>query len=120
MDILRKNEQSQFIAQDKAIVKEIASPRNSNITNLSLAEVMIRPGDSVLAHYHVESEELFYVLRGVGTMTVDVESCSIGEGDAVVVPPGSTHCVRNDGKSDLIMLVICSQYYRDEDQMIVD
>ena len=118
MEIIRKSDCSKFISQDKAIVKEIVSPRNSVIKNQSLAEVTIRPGHSILEHYHVKSEELFYILQGEGLISVEGETCSVSEGDVVAVLPGMIHKVKNDGKTDLIMLVACSPSYCDDDQVL--
>ena len=120
MEIIHKNDRSSFISQDKAYVKEIASPRNSGVKQCSLAEVTIKPGNSVLEHYHKESEELFYILHGQGVMSVEGETCSVSEGDTVIVLPGMVHKVKNVGDKDLVMLVMCSPSYRDEDQVISD
>lgn len=118
MEIIRRNDRLKFISQDKAIVKEIVSPRNSVVKNHSLAEVTIRPGRSILEHYHVESEELFYILQGEGSISVEGETCLLGEGDVVAILPGKIHKVKNDGKTDLIMLVVCSPSYCDDDQVL--
>ncbi len=120
MEIIRKSDRASFIGQDKALVKEIASPRNTGMKNQSVAEVTIKPGDSVLEHYHIRSEELFYILEGEGLMTVEGESGSVGKGDAVAVFPGMAHKVKNTGDNDLVMLVMCSPSYCDEDQVISD
>ena len=120
MEIIHKNDRSRFIAQDEARVIEIASPRNSMAKNLSFAEVVIYPGHSVLAHYHKQSEELFYILQGKGQFYAAGKQCLVDEGDTIIIPAGEKHQVVNGSDENLIMLVVGSPAYRDEDQVIID
>ena len=82
-----------------------------------MAEVRLLTGNSVLEHHHVESEELFYILQGKGLIAVDGEIDAACEGDAFIVKPGMNHKITNQGNEELIMLVVCSPAYRDEDQV---
>lgn len=42
-------------------------------------------------HYHRQMTELYYVLSGKGTMTLDGETYSIQAGDIVLIRPGVWH-----------------------------
>ena len=56
MEILKTKDCPKFISQDKAIVQEIVSNRNSSAKNQSLAKVTIQPGNSVFEHYQKKAE----------------------------------------------------------------
>ncbi len=119
MEIIKIKSCPEFVAQDQAIVREIVSPQNSSVKNQSLAEVTIPSGSSILEHYHIKTEELYYVISGEGQMCVEGELRTIGTGGAVVILPGQRHKVSNIGRIDLVMLVACAPAYQDEDQVIV-
>jgi len=119
MEIIKIKNCPKFIAQDQAIVREIVSPRNSSVKNQSMAKVTIPHGSSILEHYHIKTEELYYVISGEGQMVIEGEFRTIGKGDAVVISPGQRHKVSNNGKIDLVMLVTCAPAYQNEDQVIV-
>ncbi len=42
-------------------------------------------------HRHVKTEEIYYILAGQGLMRVEEESCEVGPGDAIAIPPGASH-----------------------------
>jgi mannose-6-phosphate isomerase-like protein (cupin superfamily) len=47
--------------------------------------------DSSRYHYHQKMTELYYVLSGGGTITLDGEKHPIQEGDIVLIRPGVRH-----------------------------
>ena len=64
-----------------------------------------RPGAVVSAHRH-EYPEVFVVLDGEVTFTVDGESLPASGGQVVVVPAGATHGFTNPGPRTLEMVSI--------------
>lgn len=59
-------------------------------------------------HTHDDEEEIFYVLEGVGEVTIDGENFRVEAGTSVFVPPGKTHGIRNAGDTPLkYMVIIC-------------
>jgi mannose-6-phosphate isomerase-like protein (cupin superfamily) len=65
--------------------------------------VTIYPGGSVPIHEHDE-EEVYIILSGIGKMTVGDEIRSVKKGDAVYIPPGYIHSLKNIGAEDMEML----------------
>ncbi len=119
MKIINRNDCSEFVAQDKAMVRELVSPRNSSIKNQSIAEVRIPSGESVLEHFHEKTEEVYYILSGRGQMHLEGETETVGSGDAIIILPGQRHKIANHCKEDLVMLVVCSPSYTDDDQILL-
>ena len=60
------------------------------------------PGDDLADNW----EELYYVLSGSGTITIDGASHAIGEGDAVLVPTDTDHGLYATGDEPLKILLV--------------
>lgn len=65
--------------------------------------VDIYPNGSVPLHDH-EEEEVYLILSGTGEMIVGEESRPVRTGDAVYIPPGKPHCLKNTGAENMQML----------------
>jgi mannose-6-phosphate isomerase-like protein (cupin superfamily) len=111
MEIRNQDGIEPFVGDDGAIVRELASPRNSCLTSHSLAEIRHPPGTASDEHYHTEAEEVYYVLTGSGAVRIDSETHDLGPGDVVVIVPGQRHKVRQTGEDDLVLLVTCVPAY---------
>jgi len=68
--------------------------------------LMLPPKTSVGLHEHGKDEEMYIILKGEGTMTVDGEVRKVKKGDMILTHPGSTHGCKNDSDRDLIILVV--------------
>ena len=118
MEVIHRLTCVPFVAQDDAIIRELCSPRNSSVRNQSVAEATIPPGGYVREHYHRTTEELYYVLSGIGRMRIDGETREVAAGDLVVILPGKRHRIDNLGKDSLVLIVTCSPPYTVEDQVM--
>lgn len=119
MEIVNRNRAKPFITKDTAEIREILSPSNSSIKKQSLAEAKLAPGKTTEEHYHVQMEEIYYVLRGKGKMTIEEEVREVKAGDAIVILPGKRHRLGNIGNSDLVFLCCCTPAYTHEDTILV-
>ncbi len=54
-------------------------------------------------HYHERTDEVYYVIRGQGTMVLDDEEIELHEGVVVYVPRG----VKHKAGGDLTVLTVC-------------
>lgn len=102
-------------APDGALIRELASPHNSGLTRHSFAEITHPQGTASDEHYHLEAEEVYYVLQGEGQVRIDGQARPIGPGDVVVILPGQRHQVQQEGTADLVLLVTCVPAYSTED-----
>jgi mannose-6-phosphate isomerase-like protein (cupin superfamily) len=72
--------------------------------NLVFRKRAFKPGSAI--GYHLQREdEIYYVLSGRGTMTVDDKTFDVGPGDAVLTRPGSSHGLKQVGAEDLVILI---------------
>jgi len=118
MEIININEAVSFVTKDGSLIREVLSPRNSYLKNQSLAGATLLPGRATLEHYHLESEEIYYILQGQGQIRIEEEVREIKPGDGIVILPGKSHKVWNIGKENLVFLCCCSPAYTDEDTII--
>jgi mannose-6-phosphate isomerase-like protein (cupin superfamily) len=69
-------------------------------------ETTLPPGTSIGRHEQIGNEELYYVVEGIGEMTVDDETTVMEPGDVCLTKNGSYHSFRNIGNTDLRIIVI--------------
>jgi mannose-6-phosphate isomerase-like protein (cupin superfamily) len=64
----------------------------------------LKPGSGI--GYHDQKEdEIYYVLSGHGTLTIDGKAVEVGPGDAVLTRPGSSHGLKQTGPEDLVIMI---------------
>jgi mannose-6-phosphate isomerase-like protein (cupin superfamily) len=80
-------------------------PDSSSLLFIDLA--VVPPGSSIGLHRHSDAdEELYVIVEGRGTMTVDGVELDVGPGDVVVNQPGGTHGLENLSDEPLRMVVV--------------
>jgi len=57
-------------------------------------------------HFHAETTEYYFVVRGRGEMELGDETVAIEAGDMITVPPGVRHTSRPTTDDDLEILII--------------
>ena len=120
MDVVNRGDVKPFITKDTSEIREILAPRNSVVRRQSLAEARLPPGRSTEEHYHIETEEIYYILSGRGEMIVDGEKREVKERDAIAMLPGARHKIANTGQRDLIFLCCCAPAYEHDDTVITE
>ncbi len=64
----------------------------------------LKPGSAI--GYHLQAEdEIYYVLSGRGSMTIDGKSFDVVPGDAILTRPGSSHGLKQVGTEDLVIMI---------------
>ena len=118
MDVVNRNSVTAFTTKDTSIIREVLAPRNSGAERQSLAEATLPPGAQTEAHSHPNTEELYYLLQGEALMAIEQEKRCVGTGDAIVIPAGKRHQIRNIGATDLVFLCCCVPAYSDTDTLM--
>jgi mannose-6-phosphate isomerase-like protein (cupin superfamily) len=120
MDVRNLNEVSAYVTKDGSEIRELLSHRNSVIQRQSLAEARVLPGDSTQEHYHVKTEEIYYLTAGLGRMRIEGEVREVASGDAIAILPGQRHKIWNTGVETLRLLCCCAPAYEHEDTVITE
>jgi mannose-6-phosphate isomerase-like protein (cupin superfamily) len=98
-------------------IRPLIDRTTSGITQCSLAEETLPPGCAVTPHYHRQTEEIYYVVSGEGLMTVGDAARQVRGGDAVYIPPGLRHSLKNTGSEPIKLILVCGPAFSYEDQV---
>jgi mannose-6-phosphate isomerase-like protein (cupin superfamily) len=120
MDIKNLNQVPAFTTKDGSEIRELLAHRNSGIRQQSLAEARLPSGASTQEHYHVLTEEIYYITRGTGRIRIDGETRNVKTGDAIAIPPGCKHKLWNTGAGPLRLLCCCAPAYEHDDTIITE
>jgi mannose-6-phosphate isomerase-like protein (cupin superfamily) len=74
----------------------------------SFAIITLPPGKSSAAHYHRESEETYYFLRGSARRVIDGKSFQLGPGQACLIEPYERHQIFNVSTDDVEFIAVCA------------
>jgi len=74
--------------------------------NLQLVLMTLQPGEEIGAEVHDDRDQFFRFEAGSGEVMVDDNTYRVKEDDAVIVPQGARHNVRNTGDEPLKMYTI--------------
>ena len=96
---------------------------------ISLFAAEIPPEKAVRPHYHNKGIEIYKMIEGEGQMSIgDVEGASVRwvksarlkKGDAVTVPAGKVHTLKNDTGHAVFVLFICMPEHLAEDRFFTE
>lgn len=74
------------------------------------AKITLQPGCSIGFHTHEEEEEIFYIIRGTGTVDDNGKKETVTAGDAVLTGGGAGHAIENTGQEPLEMVATILLY----------
>lgn len=120
MDIKNLSEVPSFITKDGSEIRELLAHRNSVIRHQSLAEARLPAGGSTQEHYHIYTEEIYYLTHGSGKIRIAGETREVRAGDAIAIPPGYKHKLWNTGPETLRLLCCCAPAYEHADTVITE
>ncbi|MEX0689146.1 MAG: cupin domain-containing protein [Pirellulales bacterium] len=118
MDIVNQQDTIPFTTVDGSTIRELLAHRNSAIRKQSLAEARLDAGSATTPHHHDVTEEIYYILSGTADMTLGDETRPVGPGDAIAIPPGVRHTIRNTGSGELVFLCTCAPGYEHSDTFL--
>jgi quercetin dioxygenase-like cupin family protein len=70
--------------------------------------VVLDPGEAPPLHQHDDTEQIFYIMEGGGTLTIGdpAQHFSVQPGDVVRIPPHTLHSIKCDGSTMLRYLSV--------------
>jgi mannose-6-phosphate isomerase-like protein (cupin superfamily) len=97
-----------FTTKDGSTIREL-----HHTAEQSLAEASLPAGAQTQRHYHVVTEEIYFLLEGEGELELDGERRDVSPGDAILIPPGARHTI--EARTPLRFLCCCAPPYSHED-----
>ena len=92
--------------QEGLIVSNVVNREDTGARGIILLNTEIPPGRVHLLHRHPNAEQIMYVVDGSCLALSEGEPVRLREGDAVFIPQGEWHGVRNDTDEPAVTLVI--------------
>lgn len=80
------------------------SKAQHGVENISLCTEDIIPGRKLRIHKHLHNDELIFINKGEGTLTLAEQSIEVKTGTVVFVPRGVWHGLENTGKENIRMV----------------
>jgi mannose-6-phosphate isomerase-like protein (cupin superfamily) len=74
--------------------------------SLSVIQEMMPVGSSEALHFHSKSQQVFFILSGIASFTIDGEIFKVHPNESIHVLPGKVHFISNNGDEELKFLVI--------------
>lgn len=118
MTISAREQIAPYVTADGSTIRELLNARNSPLTTQSLAEATLHPGQKTARHFHPQSQEIYYVLRGRGALTIGELRREVKAGDAIAIAAGEEHCIENIGEGELRLLCCCAPAYSHQDTIL--
>ncbi len=92
---------------DWGVIKWFVSPDQTPGAKITFGEVVLLPGQGHVRHNHPFSEEILYVLSGVGEQMVDDKpSFVVRPGDTIYIPTAIYHSTINTSWEPLRLLAL--------------
>lgn len=80
--------------------------RMLGVTSFGLNQMILRPGQRSRIHRHRLQEEVYLVLAGTLTLSVEGEERELGQGELARVAPDVRRQLTNRGTEDLLMVAL--------------
>ena len=76
--------------------------------HMTVTWLEVPPGASQELHSHEEAEQVYVVVRGIGTLSAAGDTEQLEPGDLALIPPASDHTVANEGQEMLALVSVQS------------
>jgi mannose-6-phosphate isomerase-like protein (cupin superfamily) len=83
---------------------ELINEETAGSTKVSLAKLIIKPGAKSQLHFHLLTEEIYFILKGSGIITIEDKEFKVKPGDAIFLPLRARHHIWNSGEVDLVFV----------------
>lgn len=77
-----------------------------SLPKVSVAHVLMHPGGISLPHHHQRMSEIYFILEGEGIIYYKDQALHVEQGAYLVLPPYTSHQLKNIGKNNLEHLVL--------------
>ena len=89
-----------------ALSKALVRPETCGSRRIDFRISSYQPMAYVAEHVHQVQEQVYHVLSGEGSLTLDDKRVTLRQHDYVFVPPGVRHGFTNNGTVPLVFLVV--------------
>ena len=80
-------------------------------------EIVVKPGQRLSYQSHQKRAEHWFIVQGLGVVTLNGQDQEVGPGDTVDVSIGMKHRIANKGERDIIFIEVQTGTYFGEDDI---
>jgi len=81
-------------------------------------QLVVRPGRRLSYQMHARRSEHWFIVRGIGVVTLNDAPIAVGPGTAVDIALGASHRIENTGEVDLVFVEVQHGEYFGEDDIV--
>ena len=78
----------------------------------------VDPGEHLSIQYHKRRSEHWVVVNGKASVQVNDKKLTLEKGQSIDIPKGSSHCLGNDTKENLVVIEVQLGDYFGEDDIV--
>lgn len=86
--------------------------------NYKLKRIEVNPGGRLSYQYHNKRSEVWTIVDGVGTITIDGNIKDYYKGETIIIPQGTKHRIENKGTKKVIFIEVQTGVYFGEDDIV--
>ena len=86
--------------------------------NCKVKRITVYPGGRLSYQYHYKRSEVWTIVSGVATMTLNDKISDYIYGETILIPQGTKHRVENKGLDDLVFIEVQHGSYFGEDDIL--
>jgi quercetin dioxygenase-like cupin family protein len=101
--VVSDNTGETFRLRDGAAIVRIKIAKTQGPVSMSFLSESFLPGDEVPVHKHANEDELIFIHRGSGLLTLGEKEFPVDEGAVALVPKGTWHGLKNTGTENVEM-----------------
>lgn len=102
--IVREDEGIHILTRRKVPMTIKISKTKDGVDNISFCMEDMIPGRKMRLHKHLNNDELIFIHKGEGTLTLDEQLIEVKTGTVAFVPRGTWHALDNTGKENWLMV----------------
>ncbi|MES9991396.1 MAG: cupin domain-containing protein [Candidatus Thiodiazotropha sp.] len=112
--ILKHDASKEYFFQEGCFINELSN--HDGDAALSIARARVEPGVRTRLHRLNQSTERYCIISGVGEVEVEgLPPRTVVAGDVVLIPPGRSQRISNNGEEELIFFALCTPRFKPED-----
>ncbi len=103
---IQKRPAPSHYATGKVDLSQTSNPPDLKNKDDFFERVVIPPKTSMSYHKHGQDEEMYIILEGTGTVTIEGKEHVVKKGDLIKNPPYSSYDLVNDSDVDLELMIL--------------
>jgi len=101
--VVNENEGETIMLREGSSIVKIKIAKSHGYKSMSFLASSLPPGDIIPVHKHLNEDEIIFIHKGSGLLTVGTNDYPISEDLVAIVPKGVWHGIRNTGRHHIQM-----------------